>query len=155
MLDVTRWLAGTFREYERRVESLGQVDEHSLRQRLMAGSLNPGVDQVIVTVADWVAEPDGLFVSDFDLLARLPGLGEVDIVSTDAILASGFHERLREWLPEIDEQSAADIGGTRRQRPRLIVPAPYDQQELVSIRVTAKPVVSQGLDVSLRLAGIS
>jgi len=38
---------------------------------------------------------------------------------------------------------------------RLVVPAQWAQEELVSIRVIAKPVVSYGLDVAIKLAGIT
>jgi hypothetical protein len=121
---LTRWLALTFREYERRVAAAGVVDEHTLRDRLMVGPLASSPAHVIVTVADWVAEPDGLFVADFDLLARLPGLEHLDVVTTEALLRSGFHERLHQWLPEIDEVTAASLGSDApANRPRLLAPA--------------------------------
>ena len=61
------------------------------------------VGHVIVTVPDWIADPAGLFVADFDLLNRLPNLAAIDIVSTEGALASGFHERLHNWWPGIEE----------------------------------------------------
>ena len=33
-----------------------------------AGSLK----HIVITVADWIADPAGLFVADFDLMARIP-----------------------------------------------------------------------------------
>ena len=43
--------------------------------------------------------PHGLWTADFDLLSRLPGLDRVDVVATEALLATGFHERLHDLLP--------------------------------------------------------
>jgi len=45
----------------------------------------------------------GLYVADFDLLTRLPGLLKLDAVSTERVLASGFHERLHTWWPGLEE----------------------------------------------------
>src|SRR5262249_41653338 len=64
------------------------------------------------------ADPDGLFVADFDLLARIPGLAAIDIVATESTLASGFHERIREWFPGIDEITSTQAS----RRPTLIAP---------------------------------
>ncbi|HWW89125.1 MAG TPA: hypothetical protein VNZ26_36280, partial [Vicinamibacterales bacterium] len=121
--DQTRFLADSFREYERRAEESGAVDEHMLRERLMSEAAADPIRAVIVTVGDWIADPAGLYSADFDLLARIPGLAFIDIVSTEALLRSGFHERLHDWLPGIEEVSAADIGvAARHERPVLIVP---------------------------------
>jgi len=58
----------------------------------------------VVTVADQAAEARGLWSADFDLLARLPFLETIDIVATEAVLASGFYERLHEReLPGIED----------------------------------------------------
>ncbi len=38
---------------------------------------------------------------------------------------------------------------------RIVVPPPHSEEELVSIRVTAKPVTSWGFDVSVRLSGVT
>ena len=38
------------------------------------------------------------------MLARLPGLEELDIVATENILAAGFHERIHDLLPGIEEE---------------------------------------------------
>jgi RecB family exonuclease len=119
----TRFLARAFREYERRAAESGGDDEHALRGRLLEREVAAVFRHVIVTVADWVADPAGLFVADFDLLARLPGLERLDIVSTEATLASGFHERLRNWLPGLEEiEGAALTGSTSPIRPVLVSP---------------------------------
>ncbi len=132
MLRQTAFLADTFRDYERRVRESHACDEHALRDRVLAeqeGSWLQPVRHVVVTVPDWIADPDGLFVADFDLLSRMPGLLTIDIVCTEALLGSGFHERLHGWWPGIDEQEGAGIvdpalSGLPRSRPTLVTPAP-------------------------------
>jgi RecB family exonuclease len=140
----TRFLAAAFREFERRVRESSGCDEHALRERLLAEpSANP-VRHLIVTVADWIADAEGLYVADFDLLARLPSLASLDIVATEALLGSGFHERLHNWLPGIEEATLGSRQSTVASRPVLITPpgAPPDEpwwtlrdreEELVSL----------------------
>ena len=74
-----------------------------LRELLIARPPSNPIREIIVTVADWIADPAGLYLADFDLLTRLPGLEEVDVVATTALLESGFHQRIHEWLPGIEE----------------------------------------------------
>ena len=107
MREQTQFLANAFREYERRVRESGAVDEHLLRQRLVTEAAPEPLTDVLITVADWIADADGLFVADFDLLARLPGLTSLDIVATERVLGSGLHERLHSWLPGIQESQVA------------------------------------------------
>jgi RecB family exonuclease len=133
MLAQTRFLVAAFREYERRVAVSGACDEHGLRERLLehsdavSGSSRTAADrplkQIVVTVADWIADPGGLFVADFDLLARLPGLEILDVVCTTAVLGSGFHERIHNWWPGLEETAATElIGPSSRVRPVLALP---------------------------------
>ena len=117
----TRFLARAFREYEQRVRESGACDEHLLRDRLVAEPAADPVQRVIVTVADWIADAEGLYVADFDLLARIPGLESLDIIATEAILGSGFHERLHNWLPGIEEGRGAGVASDVA-RPALQVP---------------------------------
>jgi RecB family exonuclease/inactivated superfamily I helicase len=105
----TRFLAGAFRDYERRVRESGACDEHTLRERLIAQPAADPVRGVIVTIPDWIADAEGLYQADFDLLTRVPGLESLDIVATERVLASGFHERLHNWWPGLDEVSAEDV----------------------------------------------
>ncbi len=123
----TRFLADAFRDYERRVRESDGCDEHTLRERLIAEpAVNP-VRRVIVTIADWIADAEGLYQADFDLLTRIPGLESLDIVSTERVLASGFHERLHNWWPGLDEVNA-DAGPTpvaqafKPVKPVLVTP---------------------------------
>jgi len=125
MRQQTRFLASTFREYERRVAESGRLDEHTLRDRLIAEAAIDPVRHVVIAVPDWIADPNGLFVADFDLLARIPGLARIDVVCTERILASGFHERLHNWLPGIEELAASAIDGfiaADPVKPVLITP---------------------------------
>jgi RecB family exonuclease len=125
MREQTRFLADTFREYERRVRESGACDEHTLREFVIVRPSSSPITHVVVTVADWIADPDGLFVADFDLLTRIPGLEQLDIVATDAMLGSGFHERLHTWWPGLDEVEAAEIGvELNPARPSLVTPNP-------------------------------
>jgi RecB family exonuclease len=103
LLQQTRFLVALFRAYERRLAAAGRVDEHGWRTGILASGADLGLRRIIVTVADAVAEPMGLWPSDFDLLARLPGLAHLDIVATEAVLAAGWHERLHRQLPGLDE----------------------------------------------------
>ena len=103
LLRQTRFLAQAFRSYEQRAAASEALDEHRLRELLLVTSTAAPVGHVIVTVPDWIADPAGLFVADFDLLNRLPNLAAIDIVSTEGALASGFHERLHNWWPGIEE----------------------------------------------------
>jgi len=130
MREQTQFLASAFREYEARVRESGAVDEHLLRERLVAEAAPEPLTAVLITVADWIADADGLFVADFDLLSRIPGLASLDIVATERLLRSGLHERLHNWLPGIEESKVATDGPrATRVEPRLIVPegAPPDE----------------------------
>ena len=121
MLQQTRLLAATFRGYEQRVVDSGAVDEHLLRERLLAAPLASPVRAIVITVADWIAEPAGLHVVDFDLLSRLPGVETIELIATEGVLASGFHQRLHDWLPGLEEVDD-DAAGVSRERPSLAVP---------------------------------
>ena len=119
LLDQTRFLVATFRAYERRLDAADGVDEHRLRDHLCRTGTREPLTEVIVTVPDQVAHPDGLYPADFDLLTRLPRLARVTIVATDAVLDSGLRERLDHLLPEMDEQRVAP---DTSPAPHLVVP---------------------------------
>ena len=125
LLRQTRFLVQTFRGYEARAAQSQAVDEHGLRELLLADLSATPLEHVIVTVPDWIADPAGLFVADFDLLNRLPNLASIDIVSTQAALDSGFHERLDRWWPDIDQVLARDLFALEPAvRPTLVCPLP-------------------------------
>lgn len=124
LLRQTRFLARTFRGYEERVIASGGLDEHLLRERLLGAHAAP-LAHVVVTIPDWIADPAGLYVADFDLLNRLPNLAAIDIVSTEGVLGSGFHERIHTWWPGIEEADAAELAPPAPPaRPMLVVPEP-------------------------------
>jgi RecB family exonuclease len=124
VLQQTRFLAAAFRGYEQRLLDAGADDEHTLRQQLVDHPSASAPRHVVVAVADWIADPAGLFVADFDLLARLPGLDRLDIVATEGMLASGFLARLRDWLPGLDETAGETLlPAEAPRRPLLVRPA--------------------------------
>ena len=125
LLRQTGFLVQTFKGYESRAAVLDAVDEHGLRERLLAAESAVPLAHVIVTTTDWIADPAGLFVADFDLLNRLPNLARIDIVSTDGALESGFHERLDRWWPGIDQiPGRALVEPQAPVRPLLACPPP-------------------------------
>ena len=103
VLRQTRFLAAAFRSYQREVRARGALDEHELRDLLLAGDAVSPWRRAIVTAGDRVAERGGLWPADFDLLARLPGLEQLDVIATEAQLAAGFHVRVHGLLPGIEE----------------------------------------------------
>lgn len=131
MLAQARFLAATFQGYEQRVEASGACDEHTLRERLIAEPAATPIVHVIVTVGDWIADPGGLYLADFDLLTRLPALETIDIVATGGLLGSGFHQRIHDWLPGIEE--VVHPGVVSQARPALTVPGAASDQ-LVFVR---------------------
>jgi RecB family exonuclease len=131
MLQQTRFLAAVFTGYERRVRQSGAADEHLLRERLIAESLTVPLDRVVITVPDWIADPAGLFVADFDMLARMPEVAALDLVATEAVLGSGFYERVHGWWPGLEETDGSALAGALpRVRPMLAVPGAEDPQQL-------------------------
>lgn len=151
LLRQTRFLAQTFRGYQTRAALTGWVDEHDLRDRLIADGDATPLAHLVVTVPDWIADPAGLFVADFDLVNRLPNLSAVDIVCTEAVLASGFHERLHRWWPGIDELESADLCGPQPfVRPLLSCPVPT--ADVAPLWYTRRDREEELLAVARRLA---
>ena len=120
LLRQTRFLVTAFRAYEHRVAASGRLDEHRLREVLLQTSAVRPFRQVVVTVPDRVADTAGLWPADFDLLARLPDLQQVDVIATETLLAAGFRERLHELLPGIDEERETNLG---TRLPVLVAPS--------------------------------
>ena len=116
LLRQTHFLAATFRVYERRLVEAERLDEHRLREYL-ENSTATCFERAIVTLPDHVASPAGLWPADYDLLSRLPGLRQIDVVATERVLSSGFLERLLDRLPGIEEHPAADRSAPQ---PKLV-----------------------------------
>lgn len=119
LVQQTTFLAAVFRAYESRVTAADALDEHALRERLLAATFTSPIRRLVVTVADQAADAFGLWQSDYDLLTRVPGLTELDLVATDALLDSGFLPRLLETLPEIE---VVRLPAVSEANPRLVVP---------------------------------
>jgi RecB family exonuclease len=122
MLRQTRFLVKAFSSYERRVLASGAVDEHGLRQLCLEDAAATGYRHVVLTVADRAAEPGGLWPADFDLLARLDGIESIDVVTTEAQLEAGWHERVHALLPGIEEVRVDDGEPPALETRSLVVP---------------------------------
>jgi len=127
MLRQTHFLAATLAEFERRVAATGRVDEHGLRTLLLSRTCEPPYSHILVTVADQAADSHGLWLADFDVLTRMPGVERLDIIATESLLASGFHERVHAVLPGIEE----DRVGAPAPPPVLAVPERPPGEEAV------------------------
>ena len=103
LLRQTRFLVAVFQELERRVAATGRLDEHRLRDRLVAAPHDGPYARVILTVADQSADPRGLWSADYALLAQMPGLQRLDVLATEQVLATGLHQRLHDLFPGLDE----------------------------------------------------
>jgi RecB family exonuclease len=129
----TRFFAAAFREFERLSASSGGVDEHAMRERLLATAAAHPWRHVVVAVRDRAGDRYGVFPVDWDLLARIPGLERLDVVVTDTMLAGAFHERIHQWLPGIEETR---VDGLPAPAPCPLPPATYhlarDREEEVA-----------------------
>ena len=110
LLRQTEFLCATFARFERRVVETGALDEHGLRAMLLdsQAAAQRAYTRVVVTVADQATDPLGLFASDFDLLSRMRGIAQLDLVATESRLASGFHERIHSLWPGVEEVRMGD-----------------------------------------------
>lgn len=128
LLRLTRFLSAAFEIFEQRIASTARIDEHVLRNLLLDASsgLDTGYRRVIVTVPDQAADPRGLWPVDYDLLTRLPRLERLEIVVTENLLAAGYHERVHDALPEIEEERF----GSPAAVPVLAVPEPTVAHEV-------------------------
>ena len=123
LLRQTRFLVASFREYQDLVTASGGHDEHTLRAHLLAQDLVPPSTRVVVTVGDRSCGSDGLWPADFDVLARLPHLEQVEIIATENMLAAGFHERLHDLLPGFEEIVFGQPAALTGRVPALVTPA--------------------------------
>ena len=125
LLRQTEFLAAAFAAFERLTHGTGAVDEHGLRTLLLDAAAAPqrAYEQVVITVADQAADARGLYASDFDLLTRLGGVTSIALVATEGMLASGWHERLHDLLPGLEEERCAE---GPLQPPILVVPESID-----------------------------
>lgn len=120
LLQQTLFLAAAFRGYQGRLARAEQRDEHALRELLLEGPPARPLQRVVVTVGDRLADPDGFWPADLDLLTRLPDLRQLDVLCTEGVLGSGFLERLHGALPDLRDERP---GLTPRPAPMLVVPS--------------------------------
>ena len=120
----TQFLAQALSRFESLAEASGRLDEHALRRMLLAHDGPPAYRRVVVSVADQAADPRGLWTADFDCLARLPGLESLDVIATENVLAAGFHQRVHDLLPGIEEEfpEASVSTAPRKWMPVLVTP---------------------------------
>ena len=122
LLRLTRFLVHAFTLFEKAVVATGRLDEHGLRERLLTVDTEavPPYTRVVVTVTEQAADPRGLWPCDYDLLSRLPRLDRLEIVATENVLASGYHQRIHDVLPGIEEEQF----GSGAPLPVLAAPEP-------------------------------
>lgn len=119
LLRQTEFLLSAFATFERLTAQTGCVDEHGVRALLAAAPAPDGpYRQIIITMQDQAGDPRGLYASDFVLISRLAGVTAIDIIATEQTLAAGFHERLHNLMPGIEE---IRLGGDA-VAPTLIAP---------------------------------
>jgi RecB family exonuclease len=122
----TQFLARALSRFEALVEASGRLDEHALRRMLLAHAGAPAYWRVVVSVADQAADPRGLWTADYDMLARLPGLESLDVIATENVLAAGFHQRVHDLLPGIEEefpeQWSSSAPAVSQSMPVLVTP---------------------------------
>lgn len=126
LLRQTAFLSAVFAAYEQYLAGIVAGDEHVLRARLLTSEPANPLRHVVVTVADRAGDAEGLWPVDFTLLAQLPGLDRLDVIATEALLGSGFLERVHAALPGLDEvldAGAPGEGSPEAGGPRLMVPA--------------------------------
>ncbi len=123
LLTQTRFLVASFRNYRQLVAASDGLDEHLLRERLLAANAPPACRRVVLTVGDRSCGTGGLWPVDFDLLTRLPHLAHVDVVATENMLAAGLHERLQDLLPGFEETAFGHPAAIAGRVPTLMTPA--------------------------------
>ena len=123
LLAQTRFMAAAFRGYEARLTATGGLDEHRMRERLLDEPV-ARFTHVVIAVADRAGDANGLWLADFDLLARQPGLARIDIVAAASTLNAGLLGRIRDLLPGIDEEAGPDAPAG--PSPVLVAPAGPD-----------------------------
>ncbi len=120
LLQQTIFLSAAYNGYEDRLVEIGAQDEHALRAELTTTPVARALKRIVVAVADRIADADGLWPADYELLTRLPLLESIDVICTEAMLASGFLERLHAALPELEQERR----GTPSPLPVFVSPLP-------------------------------
>ncbi len=90
-----------------------------MRARLIEQQGGSPYRHLIITVGDQAADSSGLWPADCDLLARVNGVERIEVLTTEQLLATGFHERLHDAFPGIEE---ARLTRSSSAAPVLVVP---------------------------------
>ncbi len=122
LIQQTRLLGFTFLAYQRGLAASGGLDEHVLRNTLIAVQPVLPFDHLVIAVADHPSDPRGLWPADFDLVGRLAHLARLDVIVTEESHDAGFRDRIEQQLPGIVEARAADVP----RSPVLVRPAADD-----------------------------
>ena len=161
LLAQTRFMAAAFRGYEARLAATDGLDEHRIRERLLD---EPGARfaHVVVAVGDRDGDANGLWLADFDLLARQTGLARIDILATSSTLNAGLLVRIRELMPGLDEHAGLDEPTSRS--PVLVAPPGADaplyaayrdrEEELGAVARRVKRASRDGSSTALGRTGI-
>lgn len=122
LLRQTEFLCAAYARFERLCAGSDGTDEHGLRAILAGGAPQHTWTRIIVTHGDQAVDPRGLHSSDFSMLSRTNGLSRLEVVATESLLASGFHQRLHDLLPGIEEERS----GVEGAAPVLVAPESAD-----------------------------
>jgi RecB family exonuclease len=156
LIQQTAFLGLAFLAYQRAAAASGGMDEHRLRDLLLAQQPTLPFEHVVIAVADHPTDPRGLWPADFDLLGRLEGVGRLDVVMTDESHDAGFRERLEQELPgvvEVPSSEAASPGTLIRPSREADVAACFvsrDREE--ELRDVVRAIIDRGRETDGELA---
>jgi RecB family exonuclease len=120
LLEQTRFLVAAYRGYESRLVECGVMDEHLVRAALVEETATRPLRHVVIAVGDRVSDQNGLWPADAAMLTSIDGLGQIDIVATDAQLDAGYFERLQ--LAFVGLEIEPPTPGSRLPTPVLVDP---------------------------------
>ena len=110
LLAQTAFLTATFEAFEQALADVAGVDEHGdprAGARVAAAALS-AAGRHGRRSGRRIAR--GLWTADFDLFARMPGVDAIDVVATEALLESGYYQRLHDsLLPGIEDVRASRL----------------------------------------------
>jgi RecB family exonuclease len=148
LVEQTHFLVAAFRRFEQLSRDAG-VDEHQLRARLLTETASRPWRHAVVAVGDQAFDRHGLCVADWDLLARIPGLERLEVMTTNESLAGAPHERMHLLLPGIEE---VHLTASSSAAPMLVVPdaehrfhtARDREEEIATFAAWIKPTARSG-----------
>ena len=130
LLEQTRFLAAAFRAYETRVQESRAVDQHGVRAQAIAAAAARPLRHIVIAVGDQPFDTAGYWPADVTLFTTMPGLERLDVLTTEAVLESGYLDRVRRTFVEIEE-GVAPAPGTP---PVLAVPDSTDHEFVFQYR---------------------